>query len=699
MSERRDLVAVEKLLPAVRQRMEVAEFVADSLELREIEVFFMEFPVLFLACLQSHYPLSSQQIQRVPLVWQWRDLLRNEKVAWEPQLVLSHQEYFKWQDLHSNAAFDAMKWETSDLDQQKNFQFWLYLSRCGGNLSPQNVRENRATIDFPFLSERNFAWSAEVLEEFKSSWDWESLSSNGWLLSKLNIETIARYADQWDWEKLSANLGLDWSVELLDRFADYWDWEVLSQSIGDNGADDDGEQLPSSWVWTIDALVRYEDRWDWDALSMHSDLPWTAELIFRFVDYWNWCALSDNQGLPWSVALIDQFSEHWDWLSLSQNEALPWNIELVERYQDMCFFHSGEPELGGLSQNRALPWTLELIERFEGEWDWDYLSSNSGLPWSLELIEKFEHAWWWGKDEDTSNSRLQKRRDFGLSGNRELPWTPEFVERFEEKWDWDRLTANYAVTSIEGIVEKFAEKIDLSKIPAGAMAKWTEETLARLQNRIGWRRYSGLRLPPECIGRKLYRRFSDKLVDAEVARRNSFGVEKLSPQKVDSLLDAIFAVPQTYDNLAKYIRPMPEIMRRVVADFYDKDIKQRLSTQKLLLAIARNKHHCEQVSDLREDVPNLRNFFIAVWGSDVGNSTLREDLWHIFQAALAFEIAQAEFLAEPLRRTAVNEEQTARISQASKRIWENRSAKYQKALWSELDNAIFDGIPREVWHW
>jgi len=662
MSERRDLVVVEKLLPAVRQRMEVAEFVADSLELREIEVFFIEFPVLFLECLQSRFPLSEKQIQRFPLVWNWHTLLRNENVAWDPQLVLSHQEYFKWQDLHSNAAFNAMNWETSDLVQQENFQLWLYLSRCAGNLTPQNVRENRARIVFPSLSERDFAWSADVLEEFKTSWDWKSLSGNGWLLSKLNIETIARYADQWDWEHLSANIGLDWSGALLDRFADYWDWEVLSN----------GYPMLSPCVWTTDALERYEDRWDWTALS-------------------------ENEGLPWCVELIDQFSEHWDWLLLSQNEALPWNRELVERYQDLWFFHGGDPDFGGLSQNRALPWSLDLIQRFEDAWDWNCLSSNSALPWSVELIEKYERAWWWGENGETSNGRLQKRNDESLSGNPELPWTPEFVERFGEKWDWGRLTYNYAVTSNEAIVEKFAEKIDFSKIPAGAMAKWTEEALARLGSRINWRNFSGLGPLHVNMSRDFYRRFSNHLVDAEVARRNSFWVEKLSPQQVDSMLDAIFAAPQNYDNLAKYIRPMPETMRRVIADFYDKDIKQRLSMQKLLLAIARNKRHHEQLSDLPEDVPNLRGFFIAVWDGDAGNSTLREDLWHFFQAALASEIALAGFVAEPLRRKAVSEEQTARISQASDRICENRSVAYHKALWRELDHAIAAALPRDCW--
>jgi hypothetical protein len=84
----------------------------------------------------------------------------------------------------------------------------------------------------------------------------------------------------------------------------------------------------------------------------------------------------------------------------------------------------------------------------------------------------------------------------------------------------------------------------------------------------------------------------------------------------------------------------------------------------------------------------LRSALLLVWDSDVGNNTMRQDLWHSFQAGLGVELST---------RIAVSEAQKERIARASNRIWENRSAKYEKALWLELDDAVGAALPRERW--
>lgn len=84
----------------------------------------------------------------------------------------------------------------------------------------------------------------------------------------------------------------------------------------------------------------------------------------------------------------------------------------------------------------------------------------------------------------------------------------------------------------------------------------------------------------------------------------------------------------------------------------------------------------------------LRSALLNVWDSDVGNNTMRQDLWHSFQAGLGVELSTS---------VAASEAKKERISRASNHIWENRSAPYEKALWIELDDAIAAALPKERW--
>jgi hypothetical protein len=84
----------------------------------------------------------------------------------------------------------------------------------------------------------------------------------------------------------------------------------------------------------------------------------------------------------------------------------------------------------------------------------------------------------------------------------------------------------------------------------------------------------------------------------------------------------------------------------------------------------------------------LRSLFIKVWDSDCGSSKMREDLWHIFQAALALALMQCD---------TIREEQKERIAKASARIWDSRKSAYDKALWREADEAIGDALRNTWW--
>jgi hypothetical protein len=141
----------------------------------------------------------------------------------------------------------------------------------------------------------------DLLEDYKLSWSWYSLSGNSGLpWTKVLIE---KYEDRWNWRGhgLSSNLGLPWSEALIERYEDRWDWYDMSRDS----------------PWTEALIERYEDRWNWDwdryiGLSGNTGLPWTEALIERYEDRWNWDGLSWNSGLPWTEALIERYEDRWD---------------------------------------------------------------------------------------------------------------------------------------------------------------------------------------------------------------------------------------------------------------------------------------------------------------------------------------------------------------------------------------------------
>lgn len=506
MSEKRDLIVVANMLPiAIRQRMEVAEFVGDTLERRDIQAFFREFPELFIDCLERHYPLDAELMEQYAGLWHWRTLIRNNKISWSREVVYALEKNFEWADVDGSSAICDVwfgGWES--LENRQSPQFWTFLSRFG-RLHQLMIWDFSDRMDFDALSERLVLWDSDVIVEHEQRWNWSALSGNPSL--PWSADFIARYESRWDWNALAKNVGIPWSSELIDQFLYRWDWEELSRVLGESYEDSDEPHKACDWVWTIDLIERYGDFWDWEALSKRTDLPW-------------------------SIELIDYFADEWDWLLLSQNESLPWTTILLEQYLDRWCFHGDEPENGGLSQNTAVPWSVEFVERFEEKWDWEYLSGNPALPWSIALIEKYQNSfWWWG--EAISNGHLQKRYSASLSGNRGLPWSQELLERYSDRWDWKRISSNSAVTFDGAILDRFSERVDFRRMSFSSRKIWTEETITRHQDRICWR-YLSIRQENGC--RTLYRRFSERYDRRMVARDCSFGIEKLERRLVALLL-------------------------------------------------------------------------------------------------------------------------------------------------------------------
>ena len=108
MSEKRDLIVAANALPAaIKQRMEVAEFIGDTLERRDIQAFFREFPELFINCLERHYPLDAELLEQFSDIWDWQVLSWRNDFSWTPKFIERFQKYWVPSDLMTHSRYDC----------------------------------------------------------------------------------------------------------------------------------------------------------------------------------------------------------------------------------------------------------------------------------------------------------------------------------------------------------------------------------------------------------------------------------------------------------------------------------------------------------------------------------------------------------------------------------------------------------------
>ena len=394
--------------------------------------FFDDFPELFFACVQKHYPLTESQIERHRVHWDWERLSENETLAWSQPLV----------------------------EQYKDDWCWINLS---GNES--------------------IGWTAELIGEYADYFDFDSTSWRDTLPWSESL--IDKHADRWCWETLCRNASIPWTPALIERHG-----QRISES---DGGIFEIAQNPA--IHRDEALIEAVGRLDGGWVSLSSHFPWTPELLNRYAPHIYWPTFSSNDQYPWSAALVESGKGVYDWASLSANPRLPWSQEFFDRYKDRWVWASksansgisGNPSLPWstsfiakyatrwdwklLSRNTGVPWTEELIEQFEDCWDWDGLSRNPKLPWSLGLIERYESRWKWVDH-------------IGLSGNKSIPWSKDLIHKYADRWDWMILCLGVQDIpwSME-LIEQFSDKCDFKWLSINHRLPWSQELFRKFHSK------------------------------------------------------------------------------------------------------------------------------------------------------------------------------------------------------------------------
>ncbi len=323
---------------------------------------FVAHPDFFIRQVSQFYPLNEIQLEKYSLNWYL--ISRNTRIAWSEELI-SNWEGWDWQNLRDNKAIPEKL--ISLFDEFENTKTEVKYSESWFS---KNISE---LMDLSRIS--NVPWSLELIQKYKTEWNWKALSFNPSL--PWSLELIEEFKEKWDWESLSLNWGISWSEELINKYSDKWDWERISKA-------DFSTELSELFI------EKYINKWDWKLLSQNKSLPLSISFIEKYRNYIDWKGLSSNPSPKWSIQIIEKYKDHLDWKMLSLNIPI-WNEVFIEKFINLI-------SLTALTWNRHIKWTEHLIEKYIDNWDYSAFNCDNyhgDIPWSIKLIREFEDVLDW----------------------------------------------------------------------------------------------------------------------------------------------------------------------------------------------------------------------------------------------------------------------------------------------------------------
>lgn len=378
--------------------------------------------------------------------WDWEYISSSDKIASRLSVndLEDYQDLLDWHRLSANPVLVTL-WK-NDKAQFLNYQSWINERIRYLNIFEENW-------DFKELSKiSTITWAPDIINPFRSKWDWEVLSTESGLLTDKNDEGQYFYIP-----------------ERLEEYAELISWKALSKRI---------------YVWiSSDLLINFIDQaWDFEALSGHPKLILSIELLSQTQDKnWNWHQLTRNPMLPLdkNLLLARDFNEEgqkikmddwtwvaqkdWDWGLLSSKgwvdretvitlDDKPWNWKVISERKDF-FFDKNMIEV--------------LLLKTEVNWQAIIQNDHTHLtPETIELLEEGGHLSY----NDWSVISAHKNLNFHrLNDQNELFFDWQFLNRYKNKWDWEKLVEKEKIdVNNRSILRNFREELNWDQISGAA---------------------------------------------------------------------------------------------------------------------------------------------------------------------------------------------------------------------------------------
>jgi hypothetical protein len=429
--------------------------------------------------------------------WDWDYLSSSNKLSLDLNTIRKYKNKLNWNLLSKNPYlnnffdFDSTiynsktQWENHLLKYLNEFsEFWEFkeLSKLG-----------------------NLTCSEVIINEFKSSWDWDVISSekSKFLVDRdnggmYNLRIITQFEQLINFGVISHRTDVIIDLEFLKRSIDNnWDWEALSRNplLRFNV-----KKFPTDLI---------DLPWSWESLSLNPEIGITNDCVIQLQEKdFDWAHLSSQEWISNST-LIQLSHKDWDWQAISCSQSLDFDESLIEILWDkqginwqniLCsskldcnentlriiskVINSDQRLWRTLSGNKNLLFEDQnLLELYKSYWDWEKLIQCNKIDVnSIDLLQEYQNYIDWNVLSSSGAFHpnipiLQKFKNLLnwkiLTGK--LIWTANLLELFKSYIDWPTLCTYFDFHGQTSLVKEYIKFIDFASIEKNSNINYTSK--------------------------------------------------------------------------------------------------------------------------------------------------------------------------------------------------------------------------------
>lgn len=397
-------------------------------------------------------------------------ILNDKKYIWKPSIIdlFAKLNLIIWSSTPYMQGFEcnpSLVWDNNFFDKYSN----NIKTEEGQSFVSKSITDLNILINYP-----NFDWV------------WESISSNPFLLS--NVELYNLYGDKLNWKIIFNN---QHNVEFLQGIED------IESMIAD---DEDAWSLFSK-VATLDYVkVQYKSKgfpWDWSILTerMFHDLKLENIGHPLFIKKWDWNYLSEHLPIDFVLANLEKYSYYWNW-EFVFNRILTESNRLDITYLDSIAYiitnildkEKSNKAWTALTKQYKFKELKKLIKETASRqlywWNIDYFCQHENFNVFTDLSNFYNIVNWnvLSNSKSIDNS-LKFNSKFGIKPK---AWTQEVIAILSDtrnKWDFKALSKFESLRDERWFLSHFKDKIDWEYI-SGNSKIFTEEDKQKLSEII-----------------------------------------------------------------------------------------------------------------------------------------------------------------------------------------------------------------------
>lgn len=409
-------------------------------------------------------------------------IFNNKKYFWTDNVIdlFLRANLICWSSTPYMVGFEC----NSELTWSKNF-FAKYSSYVNTNEGKSYISKKVIDIDI-------------LIDNQGFEWDWNAISQNKCLLSKLQLYTI--FGTRLNWCTVFESQP---DINLLESIVG------INTMIGDDTTAWSAFSAIANINYVIMMYKKFQWTWDWSVLTarMFKSLKFENLGNKDFVEKWDWNYLSENIQIDFLLANLDKYKNNWNWQIclpriLTGNRKTDFdfldilaitltNIQGSDRcktawtaFTSQYSFKELKKLINATTSKKAYWWDMKYfcqhpdfsvfrdLDACRNIIDWEALSSSESVDASLKYNAKIgikEHAW----REEVRKLFSDNRNHWNyalVSHFNSLKDEKWFISQYKQKIDWNYISKESKIfcekdkQHLNDIIQEFKDYINYENL-------------------------------------------------------------------------------------------------------------------------------------------------------------------------------------------------------------------------------------------